>query len=1490
MDRTRKLGVIISVACVAFAVFALRLSSISASSLRSSGKPMAAPKAVQPRMTLHASARSSQLPYADAADLESGDESGSPTDLLQMDVNNDGLPDLVATYQTDQGPRVRVRLGTQGGDIGLARSYPIQSSIATAMAYGDFNGDGFSDLIVASGEEGTAQFLFGNGQGAFEQGPVLKLGGNIVRVSVGDINRDAVHDAVFVDRKANSVRVALGQDDLGAIEAKSYSFDGLGRLYDAKLGDFNNDHWLDLVTAGDNGVSVMYGDGFGGFNRERRLQHSGAVTGLEIADANGDHFPDIALSDGAGVTVWNTRLENGFSKARYYDAGPGASGLIAGYFNADSFVDLAVINAATKQVSILLNQDGKRFSDPIAMDLDQEAIVLAKGHFRPNAIEGIAVAKAGGGIVLAVAPQAVTVTVTTTADENDCPVCDIAGLLAVVGTNGVAGGNEGVSLREAITAINNDNVAHGTTGNTISFAGISSVATPSVVNASVPSNCVSPANTFWQISLGADLPPILAPGTIIDGALVNTGVNGVNNTLGPKVVLTGAVARRTFVVTSSAPGCSIRAMGIVGSSSDAITVFSPNNVIAGNTIGLYCDSVTVLANVGAGVQFNSGSINETVNGNVIAGNFVHGIIVNGVSQSVSTPQNNVISGNRIGIDLAGNAKGNIGDGVLLRNGATGNTLSGNTISGNTVFGVEVIGNITSNAIITSNRIGTDPSGVSATGPNTTPLGNGGGGISIGTTGANGNSKFNQISSNVISGNLGTGVSIGSADNQAQFNILASNKIGTNVTGSIQLPNSGNGVLLHTFANNNTVGGVLRANSNQISGNGSGVGGAGAGVGLVVQNGANNNLIENNDIGPNNLGIGGGAPFDPANVRQLSNKGGGIFIAGTAFANRLMFNNIAFNNDNGTVSGITHSSSGSFNQFSQNTVFLNPPDLAPVTPQIVDSAGQQGMRNSQILAGPSPALTTLIKIDSATTVSASGQSTITGTANYIDNVVNGNINNSVIEIFVSQRGSETAQLLSEAQAFIGQVSSFQVDPSNPNAVDWSANIQIPQPFLSQTQTVFLTATITTGDGSTSPLSNGKVAQIVSGGTSCQLTVPGSLNFNGTTIGQTTTQNLTVTNTGSTGVTITALAINPGGTPFSIGTVALPLTLNPTQQASIPIGFTPVNANAVTAALVITNSCTGTTNVALNGTGGGARINVTPTSLDYGTVALNQTLGKQLVITNFGTTALNVTSLVFADGTKGFSLPSPGGFTLPPLTNTSLTVNFTPTSSGAKADQLRINSNDANSPQVTVPLTGIGQNIAPPVVIVQAPSSGSALPSGTSFPIRFAATDPSGSGLTTYQIDLSTNGGATFAFSLGTGAASEGINNTVATAPALETASAVLRVQVRNNAGATGTGLSGAFIIGNQPIIINPSVGNGKFKCQQSGSNIQFGAVLVISGQTWLLEDNGAGKWVVSKASVGSLGQRLKQVYQSNPVLIVTVRNPSGISSAPVTFSAQDLTVD
>src|SRR5262249_31137094 len=208
-------------------------------------------------------------------------------------------------------------------------------------------------------------------------------------------------------------------------------------------------------------------------------------------------------------------------------------------------------------------------------------------------------------------------------------------------------------------------------------------------------------------------------------------------------------------------------------------------------------------------------------------------------------------------------------------------------------------------------------------------------------------------------------------------------------------------------------------------------------------------------------------------------------------------------------------------------------------------------------------------DSAVTITSTGLTTVKGTANFLDNTITANINQSAIQIYVSKRGSETATTdnsLSEAQVFLNSVVSFQPNTTNPNALDYSASLTIPSTFLNQTQTntVFLTATITTGDGSTSGLSIGKVPQFVSGTGQCSVAAsPTSVSFSNVATGQTATQTVTLTNTGTAPVSISDISISPSTSTLAITNVTVPILLSASQTQTFTVSFTPTSNSSVSA---------------------------------------------------------------------------------------------------------------------------------------------------------------------------------------------------------------------------------------------------------------------------------------------------------------------------------------
>ena len=96
-------------------------------------------------------------------------------------------------------------------------------------------------------------------------------------------------------------------------------------------------------------------------------------------------------------------------------------------------------------------------------------------------------------------------------------------------------------------------------------------------------------------------------------------------------------------------------------------------------------------------------------------------------------------------------------------------------------------------------------------------------------------------------------------------------------------------------------------------------------------------------------------------------------------------------------------------------------------------------------------------------------------------------------------------------------------------------------------------------------------------------PASLAFGNVTVNTASTLPVTLTSTGTAPVTINSAALS--GTGFTMSGATFPVTLNPTQSATVNVQFDPATAGAATGQLTVqSNSSTnGTAVISLTGTG-------------------------------------------------------------------------------------------------------------------------------------------------------------------------------------------------------------------------------------------------------------------------------------------------------------------
>ncbi len=418
--------------------------------------------------------------------------------------------------------------------------------------------------------------------------------------------------------------------------------------------------------------------------------------------------------------------------------------------------------------------------------------------------------------------------------------------------NNYIGGNtgDGVSLAGDITS--KDTLVH-------NFIGFGVNLLPPVDGGGVDLVPMSNKRDGVSITEGANNNVIGGTGLFLDGDVSNGDGNVISNNLlsGIEIGGVGTTANKVQgnLIGTNTDGVSPLPNGFFGVT---ITNGATNNLIGGT----------------GGVAVKTGQ------GNVISAHSHGGVFIAGAGTN-----SNRLQGDFIGTDYSGiTALPNL-VGVEIALGASMNTVGGGTalgdlISGNLTSGVVIVGASTTGNLISNSRIGTDVSGTSALGNN----GDGiviKGGASGNSVGGPKNilTLFSGLG-NFISGNFGNGVLIegtGTSNNKVQ-----GNNIGTNVLGDQPLPNAGDGVLLLLSGTGNVIGGSstpIVSVKNLISGN------IGAGVSIVLSAAGNvvqGNYIGTNAAGTDRLSLSGGNFGDGVDLLSSGEKVIGNLISGNGY--------------------------------------------------------------------------------------------------------------------------------------------------------------------------------------------------------------------------------------------------------------------------------------------------------------------------------------------------------------------------------------------------------------------------------------------------------------------------------------------------------------------------------------------------------------------------------------------------------------------------------
>jgi RHS repeat-associated protein len=319
------------------------------------------------------------------------------------DFNGDGRTDLLSR----QIPGGCPGNATAGLYLSNGQGFvlPGQCVVAPITRYqyqfvGDYNGDGYADLLLANINSGVIYFSTGSGIGS--SGTQVS---NIALYSqnfVGDVNGDGMADLVTSYASNGNIYLATGTGFAAAIPFNNvqisqgqtwlvdFSGDGRADLFSAGsssgtlylstgngfatgisvsglnlynnstwVGDFNGDNLPDLLSAVGGTAYISYANGAG-------FQAATTVTGMLlqqgktwIGDFNGDRLMDLYSAGSNSGTIYYAQRGGGFASASAPGQNLSSNATWLGDFNGDGAADLyAPVGGGGNDTIFLASQGG----------------------------------------------------------------------------------------------------------------------------------------------------------------------------------------------------------------------------------------------------------------------------------------------------------------------------------------------------------------------------------------------------------------------------------------------------------------------------------------------------------------------------------------------------------------------------------------------------------------------------------------------------------------------------------------------------------------------------------------------------------------------------------------------------------------------------------------------------------------------------------------------------------------------------------------------------------------------------------------------------------------------------------------------------------------------------------------------------------------------------------------------------------------------------
>src|SRR6266567_9410155 len=314
--------------------------------------------------------------------------------FVVADLNGDKRPDI-AYYGEPKELVVQYNQGTNGWSS--PKRWPIEDGqlTANALASGDINGDGRTDLLLLG--DNNLYLLAQNADHSLAEPEKIPYSGSVKSVQILDINGDERQDLLLVNWDSpNPFRFRL-QNAAGQLGPEIHFSMPPVRSYWAD--DLDGNHKTEIITIAQNSGRAQIShfqrkpaEPLSGGFRQGQFQvlplnkTTKSKRGMTWADVNGDQLADLLVAepDNGQLTVYLQQPDGSLSQAKTFPTLTGVSELAVASGDKNTPAEIYLMSPDERQVGVSRFDKQGRVPFPTIIPLDGKPLAMALGSLRPK--------------------------------------------------------------------------------------------------------------------------------------------------------------------------------------------------------------------------------------------------------------------------------------------------------------------------------------------------------------------------------------------------------------------------------------------------------------------------------------------------------------------------------------------------------------------------------------------------------------------------------------------------------------------------------------------------------------------------------------------------------------------------------------------------------------------------------------------------------------------------------------------------------------------------------------------------------------------------------------------------------------------------------------------------------------------------------------------------------------------------------------------------